>query len=87
MFPDGKVSKNFTVGHQKVYVISDGLGPFVAKELCKRILTSGGAFTLLIDETATSQNRKQLDILILMKMKNLRALDIYSFCSLVVQLH
>lgn len=60
-----EVSKKLTIGHQKAsYIISDGLGLFVVKELCKRISASGGAFTLLFDETATFKNRKQMDILI-----------------------
>lgn len=65
MFPDSEVSKKFTIGGQKAsYIISDGLGLFVVKELCKRVSASGGAFTLLFDETATFKNRKQMDILI-----------------------
>ena len=63
MFPDSEVAKKFTMGRAKAsYVVSDGLGPLIGKLVC--LSTSKGAFTLLFDETTTTQNRKQMDVLI-----------------------
>ena len=65
MFPDSEVVKKFTMGRAKaLYVVSDGLGPLIGKLVCECLSTSKGAFTLLFYETTTTQNWKQMDILI-----------------------
>ena len=63
MFTDSPTAANFTMCRTKAsYLISDGIGPLLATEICESI--SEGAFTLLFDETTTLQTRKQMDILI-----------------------
>ncbi|XP_065640869.1 uncharacterized protein LOC124819158 [Hydra vulgaris] len=64
MFPDSKISQCFTMSRQKAsYILQDGLGPLLEKRLCNSITLSQGAFTLMFDETTTSQQRKQMDLL------------------------
>ncbi|XP_047132571.1 uncharacterized protein LOC124811258 isoform X3 [Hydra vulgaris] len=64
MFPDSKISHGFTMSRQKAsYILQDGLGPLLEKRLCNSITLSQVAFTLMFDETTTSQQRKQMDLL------------------------
>nr|XP_047132603.1 uncharacterized protein LOC124811287 [Hydra vulgaris] len=64
MFPDSKISQGFTMSRQKAsYILQDGLGPLLEKRLCNSITLSQGALTLMFDETTTSQQRKQMDLL------------------------
>ena len=65
MFSDSTISKSFSMSREKAsYILQDGLGPLLSKWLCKKIYDSGGAFTLMFDETTTEQRRKQMDLLI-----------------------
>ena len=43
------------------YVVRHGLGPAVLEEISKDIIASAGCITLLLDETATAQVKKQCD--------------------------
>ena len=65
MFPDSSICEKFTMSKQKAsYIASSGLGPLMAKQLCKSVSESGGAFTMMFDETTTLQNRKQMDLIL-----------------------
>ena len=46
-----------------LYIVSDGLGPIIGKIVSDSLSLSEGAFTLMFDETTTTQNRNQMDTL------------------------
>ena len=60
-----EVSEKFSVGHTKMsYIVRHGLSEVLLNELVDDIKASIGTFTLLLDETTTSQVKKQCDFLI-----------------------
>ena len=64
MFPC-EVSKKVSVGHTKMsYIVQHGLSEVLLNELVDDIKASIGTFTLLLDETTSSQVKKQFDFLI-----------------------
>ena len=64
MFPC-EVPKKFLVNPTKMsYIVRHGLSEVLLNELVDDIKASIGTFTLLLDETATSQVKKQCDFLI-----------------------
>ena len=64
MFPC-EVSEKFSVGHKKMsYIVGHGLSEVLLNELVDDIKASIGTFTLLLDETTTSQVKKQCGFLI-----------------------
>ena len=59
---ESETSEKFAIWHTKMfYVFSHGLGPAVLEEISKDINASVGCITLLLDETATAQVKKQCD--------------------------
>lgn len=65
MFPDSKITQEFTMSRQKCsYVIQDGIGPLLLRQLCQTLSSSTCCYTLMFDETSTSQTRKQMDLLV-----------------------
>ena len=65
MFCDSDIAKGFTMGRSKASCcVSDGLGPMLLKGICDQVMKSQCGFTLMFDETATHQVKKQMDILI-----------------------
>ena len=65
MFPDSDVAKEFNLSKSKAsYVLQDGLGPVLAKWLCKDVSMIDGLFSLMFDETTTNKNEKQMDVLL-----------------------
>ena len=59
MFSDSKICQGFTMSCQKAsYIFQDGLGPLLEKRLCASITSSCAAFTLMFNETTTTQQRK-----------------------------
>ena len=64
MFPC-EVSKKVSVGHTKMsYIVQHGLSEVLLNKLVDDIKAFIGTFTLLLDETTTSQVKKQFDFLI-----------------------
>ena len=64
MFPC-EVSKKVSVGHTKMsYIVQHGLSEVLLNKLVDDIKASIGTFTLLLDETTSSQVKKQFDFLI-----------------------
>ena len=64
MFPDSKICQGFILSRQKaLHIFQDGLVSLLEKRLCASITSSPTAFTLKFDETTTTQQRKQLDLL------------------------
>ena len=64
MFPC-EVSKKVSVGHTKMsYIVQHGLSEVLLNKLVDDIKASIATFTLLLDETTTSQVKKQFDFLI-----------------------
>ena len=64
MFPC-EVSKKVSVGHTKMsYIVQHGLSEVLLNKLVDDIKASIGTFTLLLDETTSSQVKKQFDLLI-----------------------
>ena len=64
MFPC-EVSDKFSIGHTKrSYIIRRGLSEVLLNELVDDIKASIGTFTLLLDETTTSQVKKLCNFLI-----------------------
>ena len=64
MFP-GETSQHFSLGRTKAsYLFSDGLGPFLVRQLAQVLNDSECGYTLMLDETTTAQVVKQLDILV-----------------------
>jgi len=64
MFPDSAIANKFAMSRQKAsYTISDGIGPFLEKEIIEDVRKSDACFTLMYDETTTSQTKKQMDLL------------------------
>ena len=64
MFPC-EVSKKVSVGHTKMsYIVQHGLSEVLLNKLVDNIKASIGTFTLLLDETTSSQVKKQFDFLI-----------------------
>ena len=60
-----ETSEKFAIGRTKIsYVVRHGLGPAVLEEISKYINACVGCITLLLDETATGQVKKQCDFLI-----------------------
>ena len=46
------------------YTVSDGIGPLLEKKIIEGICKSEACFTLMYDETTTTQNKKQINILL-----------------------
>ena len=44
--------------------MSDGIGPLVLKQILQSVDLSETCFSLLLDETTTVQNKKQMDVLL-----------------------
>ena len=64
MFPC-EVSKKVSVGHTKMsYIVQHGLSEVLLNKLVDDTKAFIGTFTLLLDETTTSQVKKQFDFLI-----------------------
>ena len=64
MFPY-EVSEKFSVGRTKMsYIVRHGLSEVLRNELVDDIKASIGTFTLLLDQTTTSQVKKQCGFLI-----------------------
>ena len=64
MFPC-EVSEKFSVSHAKTsYIVRHGLSEVLLNELVDDIKASIGTFTLLLDQTTTSQVKKQCGFLI-----------------------
>ena len=62
MIPDSDVAKKMTLQKGKVsYIVSDGLGPVLLKQLLKDI-TLSGAYTLHYDKATLLDGKKQLDL-------------------------
>ena len=60
-----EVCEKFSVGHTKMsYIVWHGLSEVLLNKLVDDIKAYSGTFTLLLDETATSQVKKQCDFLI-----------------------
>ena len=60
-----EVSEKFSVGHTKIsYIIQHGLSEVLLDKLVDDIKASIGTFTLLLDETNTSQLKEPCDFLI-----------------------
>ena len=65
MFPDSKVAKAFSMSRTKAcYTVGDGLGPHFAQTIVDDLTKSELPFSVLFDETTTSQVKKQMDILL-----------------------
>lgn len=64
MFTDSQIAKDFSCGRKKLsYMISDGIGIHINKELKNEIVTSGNFYSLQIDESPISEKCvKQLDV-------------------------
>ena len=61
----GEVAEKFKMGRTKMsYVCRHGLGEAVLEETVADIANSEGCFTLLLDETANAQVKKQCDFLV-----------------------
>ena len=59
MFLDSKSCQGFTASCQKAsYLFQTGLGPLLEEQLCASVTSSPAAFTLMLDETTTTQQRK-----------------------------
>ena len=65
MFPDSAIANSFTMSRQKAsYNIQDGIGPLLKENIVKDVCNSSACFTLMFDETTTSQEQKQMDLLL-----------------------
>ena len=65
IFPCESFREVFIVGHTKMsYIVRHSLSEVLLNELVDDIKASIGTFTLLLDETTTSQVKKQYDFLI-----------------------
>ena len=61
----GEVASKFGLGYSKMsYVCRHALGPAVLEEYVADISNSDGCYTLLLDETANAQVKKQCDFLV-----------------------
>ena len=64
MFSDSVIAGKFSMSRTKAsYCVSDGIGPTLFDNLCQKLKSSEGCFTLLYDETTTLQRIKQMDVL------------------------
>jgi hypothetical protein len=64
MFPC-PVADHFSMASTKAsYIVSDGLGPYVGNDTASEIIKEKTGYTLLYDETTTTQNVKQMDLLV-----------------------
>ena len=66
MFPDSHIVQHMTMGRTKVaYVICYGLGLyFLQKEIDDILRSHNTYYTIHIDETATAQVKKHMDVLV-----------------------
>ena len=64
MFPC-TISINLSLSKTKaLYVTSDGLGPFLQKSLKDELCMVSSAYTVMLDETTTSQCKRQMNVLL-----------------------
>jgi len=63
MFPDSAVAENFSLSRTKVsYMLSDGIGPALHRQISEDVRKSSSPFTILYDEATTTGGKKQLDL-------------------------
>ena len=64
MFPC-TISINLSLSRAKaLYVTSDSLGPFLQKSLKDELCMVSSAYTVMFNETTTSQCKRQMDVLL-----------------------
>ena len=62
---NNEIIEKFGITHTKIlYSVCHGIGPAVLEELAADVQSSVGCYTIMLDETTTTEVKKQCDFLV-----------------------